>query len=237
MGGNAVSAPVARKYSVRKDLPMNDYLSPEWAHSALLTIDVQRDFTLPDAVLSIPGTIEALPAMERLLATYRKAKLPIVHIVRLYLQDGSNADLCRRGQIEGGATMAAPGTEGSQLVDELLPAARVRLDPDLLLSGEKQQIGPNEWVLYKSRFGAFFQTRLNEYLREMGVTTVVVSGCNFPNCPRTTMYEASERDFRIVAVFDAISGIYDKGKEELKGIGVQLIGADECVERVRALRG
>jgi nicotinamidase-related amidase len=132
--------------------------------------------------------------------------------------------------------MALPGTDGSQLVDELLPEPGIRLDPDLLLSGDKQQIGPKEWILYKSRFGAFFQTRLNEYLRAMGVTTVVVSGCNFPNCPRTTMYEASERDFRIVAVVDAISGIYDRGSEELKGIGVQLAGADECVESVKALQ-
>jgi nicotinamidase-related amidase len=216
---------------------MNDYTSPQWAHSALLTIDVQRDFTLSGGVLPIPGTIEVLPAMQRLLTTYRKSELPIVHIVRLYLQDGSNADLCRRGQIENGATMAVPGTNGSQLVDELLPAPGIRLDPDLLLSGERQQIGPNEWVLYKSRFGAFFQTRLNEYLREMGVTTVVVSGCNFPNCPRTTMYEASERDFRIVAIIDAISGIYERGREELKGIGVHLATADECVEAIQALQG
>ena len=216
---------------------MNDYVSPQWTHSALLTIDVQRDFTLPGAVLPIPGTIEVLPAMRRLLAMYRKAKLPIVHIVRLYLQDGSNADLCRRRQIEDGLTMAVPGTDGSQLVDELLPTAGIRLDADLLLSGERQQIGPNEWILYKSRFGAFFQTRLNEYLREMGVTTVVVSGCNFPNCPRTTMYEASERDFRIVAIIDAISGAYERGMEELKGIGVQLVSADECVVSIQALQG
>lgn len=214
---------------------MNDYLSPQWDHSALLTIDVQRDFTLAGAVMPIPGTLEVLPAIRRLLAAYREADLPIVHIVRLYLKDGSNADLCRRGQIEAGVEMAVPGSDGSQLVDELLPKPGIRLDPDLLLAGEKQQIGPREWILYKSRFGAFFQTRLKECLTELGVTTVVVSGCNFPNCPRTTIYEASERDFRIVAVTDAISGTYDRGREELKGIGVSLIGADECVKAVRAL--
>lgn len=215
---------------------MNDYLSPQWTRSALLTIDVQRDFTLPGATLQIPGTLEALPAMRRLLAAYRGALLPIVHIVRLYLQDGSNADVCRREQIERGASMALPGTEGSEIVEELLPESGIRLDPDLLLSGERQQIGPKEWAVYKSRFGAFFKTRLDEYLRDMGVTTLVVSGCNFPNCPRTTIYEASERDYRIVAVTDAISGIYDRGREELKGIGVELLESDECVKFVNALK-
>lgn len=215
---------------------MDEYLNPQWDNSALLTIDVQRDFSLPGAVLPIQGTMEALPVMQRLLAVYREAELPIIHIVRLYLRDGSNADLCRRKQIEEGTSLAIPNTIGSQLVEELLPAPGILLDPDLLLSGEKQQIGPREWILFKSRFGAFFQTRLHEYLRDMGVTTVVVAGCNFPNCPRTTIYEASERDFRIVAVADAISGIYDRGREELRGIGVQLLGADECVDAVRALR-
>jgi nicotinamidase-related amidase len=52
------------------------------------------------------------------------------------------------------------------------------------------------------------------------VNTLVFIGCNFPNCPRSTIYDASSRDFRIVAVQDAISGLYDKGLEELHGIGV-----------------
>jgi nicotinamidase-related amidase len=52
---------------------------------------------------------------------------------------------------------------------------------------------------------------------------VVVCGCNFPNCPRTTIYEASERDFRIVLTEDATSVIYDKALQELKNIGVSVI--------------
>jgi hypothetical protein len=54
-------------------------------------------------------------------------------------------------------------------------------------------------------------------------------GCNFPNyCPRTTIYETSERDFRIVLVKDAISLIYDiRGLQELQNIGVSLMNTDE----------
>src|SRR3989442_358297 len=32
----------------------------------------------------------------------------------------------------------------------------------------------------------------------LGISTLVCCGCNFPNCPRTSLYEASERDFRLV---------------------------------------
>jgi hypothetical protein len=62
------------------------------------------------------------------------------------------------------------------------------------------------------------------------VTTAVFCGCNFPNCPRTSIYEASERDFRIVLADDAVSGLYDKGREELKNIGVWLMPTADLIE-------
>jgi hypothetical protein len=40
------------------------------------------------------------------------------------------------------------------------------------------------------------------------------------NCPRTSIYEASERDFRIALAEDAISGLYPRGKVEMNNIGV-----------------
>lgn len=211
---------------------MDRYLEPEWERSVLITIDVQRDFTLPGAVFCIPGTMEAVPAMKRVAQAYRTAGLPIIHIVRLYLSDGSNVDLCRRAKVENGERMAEPGTDGSQLVEDLLPAPSALLEPEPLLAGERQQIGPFEWIVYKPRFGAFYHTRLEEYLRQMDVTTVVVAGCNFPNCPRTTIYEASERDFRIVVVSDAMSGLYDRGAEELRNIGVTILTADEVISTI-----
>ena len=52
--------------------------------------------------------------------------------------------------------------------------------------------------MYKPRWGAFYNTLLEKQLHNMKVNSLVVCGCNFPNCPRTTIYEASERDFKIV---------------------------------------
>ena len=56
--------------------------------------------------------------------------------------------------------------------------------------------------------------------------TLVFVGCNYPNCPRTSIYEASERDFRIVLVEDALSGLYQRGKEEMQNIGVLVANAE-----------
>jgi nicotinamidase-related amidase len=61
------------------------------------------------------------------------------------------------------------------------------------------------------------------------VTTLVFAGCNFPNCPRASIYEASERDFHIVLASDAISGFYERGAAELTNIGVTLEAARDIV--------
>jgi nicotinamidase-related amidase len=202
------------------------YTAPDFAASALLTIDTQRD-VLDGQPLEIPGTSAALPAIERLLAAFREAERPIVHVVRLYRDDGSNVDPCRRQLVEQGVTILAPRSEGSELAPGLLPDPGVRLDPDLLLAGGIQPVAGGEAVIYKPRWGAFFETPLESHLRARNVSTLVFCGCNFPNCPRASIYEASERDFRVVLASDAVLGLYERGERELEAIGVTLMGSAE----------
>ena len=125
--------------------------------------------------------------------------------------------------------MVIPGSDGAEFMDELKPSSAIRLDSSLLLSGHLQQIGTMEWIMYKPRWGAFYNTLLEKHLHNLDVNTVVICGCNFPNCPRTTIYEASERDFRIILAKDATSLIYNIGLQELENIGVLLMNTDECI--------
>jgi nicotinamidase-related amidase len=203
---------------------MDAFTAPHLDRAALVTIDVQRD-TLDGQVLEIPGTSAALGAMALLAEAFRSAGRPIVHVVRLYRADGSNVDLCRRGAIEGGAPILTPGHEGAELAPGLAPDGAPKLDAEQVLAGELQPLGPGEWAMYKPRWGAFYETPLEAHLRGLGVDTIAFCGANFPNCPRTSIYEASERDFRIVVVADAVSGIYDRGREELEGIGAAMMDA------------
>jgi nicotinamidase-related amidase len=201
------------------------YTAPEFAASALITIDTQVAF-LDGQPLEIFGTSAALPAIERLLDAFRRSQAPVVHVVRLYLPDGSNADLCRRRLVRDGTWTLEPNSQGSQLAPELLVDPSVGLDTDLLLANEIQEIGRGEVVIYKPRWGAFYKTPLEAHLRSRGVTTAVFCGCNFPNCPRTSIYEASERDFRVVLATDAVSGLYERGEHELEAIGTTLMISD-----------
>jgi nicotinamidase-related amidase len=209
------------------------YTAPDFTSMALITIDTQRD-TLDGGPLEIAGTSAILPRMQRLLETFRRMQMPIVHMVRLYKDDGSNVDLCRRTMVESGTAILRPGSPGSELASELLPDPSIRPDAALLLSGAIQQIALGEVVIYKPRWGAFFNTALETHLQDLGVSSLAFTGCNFPNCPRTSIYEASERDFRIVLVEDAVSGLYKRGTEEMRNIGVRLMSAEELEKAVIA---
>jgi nicotinamidase-related amidase len=210
---------------------MSKYTEPEWSNAALITMDTQCD-TLDGQPFEIPGTSAILPRMRTLLEAFRTAGKPIIHIVRIYQADGSNVDLCRKELVEQGLALILAGSSGCQLAPELLPHGGIELDADLLLSGGLQTIHSHEVVIYKPRWGAFYKTLLEQHLRGQGVSTLVFSGCNFPNCPRTSIYEASERDFRVVLVDDAISGLYDQGRTEMKNIGVELLSTDQVIEAV-----
>ena len=208
---------------------MKEYLAPERERVALITIDAQRDFILPSSPATVGGAVATVPAMRRLIDAFRTAGAPIVHTLRLYRCNGSNVDLCHRAAIEAGQRIVMPGTSGAELIDELKPSIGQRLEPELLLDGKLQEIGHREWLCYKPRLSAFFQTPLEDHLKSLGITTIVICGTDFPTSPRSTVYAASNRDFRIVLATDAISGATDAGLDELAQIGVYLMGSEQLL--------
>jgi nicotinamidase-related amidase len=207
------------------------HLVPHWNAAALVTIDMQGDF-LSDGPFGLAGTTEILPELRRLTRAFRAAARLIVHMVRLYPRDGREVDRVRRTLIEQGVAFLSPGTPGRLLAPELAPEGAPELDDQLLLSGRPQQLGPDEYALYKPRWGAFYRTPLADLLAEHGIDTVVFAGCNLPNCPRASVVEAHERDFRVVLVTDAVSQGSEQGFREVAGLGTVLIRTAETVEAV-----
>jgi nicotinamidase-related amidase len=202
------------------------HTEPHWDRCALITIDVQVDFT--SGAMPVAGTTAILPNLNRLAQAFRLADRPIYHALRLYLPDGSNADRARRLALAEGQAIVLPGSEGSQLVEGLLERA-TELEPQRLLDGELQTIGQGEFAIYKPRWNAFFGTPLMEALARDGVDTVVIAGCNYPNCPRATAFGASERDLRTVMAADGLSGFGDDAAGEMARIGVQTMNVLDIV--------
>jgi hypothetical protein len=72
------------------------------------------------------------------------------------------------------------------LVEDLRPDDTVRLDADTLLEGNLQSLEPDEWAMYKPRWGAFSGTKLKEILQSRNV--------NHPRRVWLQLYELSEGD-------------------------------------------
>lgn len=198
---------------------VEDPIQPNWDRSALLTIDMQHDFASPDGAAFIAGTDAILDRLVRLVAAYRRARRPVLHVVRLYAPDGSNAERCRRVRLASGHAVVSPGSPGARLVAPLNRQDLLDVS-DRLLAGEFVSCGEAEWLFYKPRWSAFHRTHLADRLTTLGVDTVVVAGCNFPNCPSATLFDATSHDFRAVLAVDAVSRVTDDGLAWCAGIGV-----------------
>lgn len=212
------------------------FTAPEYDRAALLTIDIQND-TLEGGPFAVAGTSAILAPTNRLCRAFRAAGRPIVHVIRIYTPDAADADRCRRRALLEGQAMLLKGTPGRRPADALMPGTDIPIDDDRLLDGSPQEIGPGEVILFKPRWGAFYRTSLERHLRGMGVSSVVVCGCNYPNCPRTSIYQASERDFRVAAVVDAMSGMQPADLAGLAAIGVACVTAGEVCRAVAQAGG
>ena len=209
---------------------MLDYTAPERGRVALLTVNAQQDFIRPDSPLKACGVSRALPAFESLVSGFRARGVPIFHAVRLYRPDGSNVDNFRRRSVEEGLRILMPGTMGAELIPEAAPAGEARLDTGALLAGGFQRLGDKEWAFYKPRWGAFHGTPVQDRLRDLRITTLVVCGCNFSTSIRATVYEAGARDFRVILATDALSGAQGDCVRELGRIGVYLMDSETCLD-------
>jgi nicotinamidase-related amidase len=200
-------------------------LTPDdWTNAALLTIDVQRDFITGPA--AVGGTAQCLGAMGELVRMFRAAHRPVIHAVRLYAADGSDAEPFRAEAIRANGPLVLADSRGAELAPELAPSAQAGAVPASFYDAQPHLIGPREWLLYKPRWDAFHHTGLEAHLRSLKVKLVVVCGCNLPNCPRATLFGASNRDLRTVLARDATSQVTAERLADLALIGTEVMTVD-----------
>jgi nicotinamidase-related amidase len=180
--------------------------------SALLIVDMQNDFVLPDSPFHVAGAMATVPTIIKLLNSYREHSLPIFHIVREYRADGSDIEHFRYPGFMEGQTYAIPGTNGCDIVDELKPL-------------------PGEYRIVKRRFSAFMNTELDLMLRRKDIEHVVITGTQYPNCIRATAYDAVALDYQVTVVTDATSAasndIAECNIRDMENIGIRCISSSE----------
>jgi nicotinamidase-related amidase len=186
------------------------------AHTAVLVIDMQRDFLEPGGfgeslgndVGQLARTVEPTA---RLLAGARAAGIPVIHTREGHLPDLSD---CPPAKLRRGAPsmrigdpgprgrILVRGEEGHDIVDELAPL-------------------PGEPVIDKPGKGAFYATGLGDLLSTMDIQSLVVAGVTTEVCVHTTVREANDRGYECLVLADCVGSYFP----EFQRVALDMIAA------------
>jgi biuret amidohydrolase len=188
----------------------------EPVHSALLIIDMQRDFLEPGGFGEMLGndvsrvrcTVEP---NRRLLSAWRAAGLLVIHTREGHRPDLS--DLSPAKKLRGRSKMsigdAGPmgrilvrGEPGHDIIPELYPLS-------------------SEPVIDKPGKGAFFGTDLHAILQNRGIQKLVVTGVTTEVCVNTTVREANDRGYECLVLEDCVGSYFPEFQE----MGLKMIKA------------
>lgn len=173
------------------------------AHTALVIIDMQRDFIEPGGFGETLGNdvklLEAIvPASQAVLAAWRLAGGLVVHTREAHLPDLSDCPPAKlnRGNPRLRIGDAGPmgrilvmGEPGNQIIEALAPVA-------------------GEWVIDKPGKGAFYATGLHEKFAEAGITHLLFMGVTTEVCVQTSMREANDRGYDSLLLEDCTESYF-----------------------------
>jgi biuret amidohydrolase len=181
--------------------PYEFELDPE--HTALLVIDMQRDFVDPGGFGEQLGNDvsklrRVIPPLQRLLAAMREAGVTVIHTREGHRPDLSDCPPTKiaRGRLSCGIGDVGPmgrilvrGSHGHGIIDELQPLG-------------------DETVVDKPGKGAFFATDLDFILHNRGITSLVVTGVTTEVCVNTTVREANDRGYECLVLEDCVGSYF-----------------------------
>lgn len=170
--------------------------------TALINVDMQCCF-VEDSPLASPDGLAVLGRINALAAACRAAGILVVHTRGWMRADGSNLGI----------------------MGELVPPFIVALYTEGAATAELHHglnVGPEDIILNKPRYGAFHGTDLELILRSRGIDTVIISGIATNICCETTAREAAQRDFRVIFLSDGTA------TKEMGGVSAAQLQSATC---------
>jgi len=188
----------------------------EPAHTALLVIDMQRDFVEPggfgETLGNDVGLLRAvIPPLRDVLDATRDAGLTVIHTREGHLPDLSDCPPAKLVRGSPSLRIGDPGPKGRilirgeyghDIIDELAPL-------------------PGELVVDKPGKGSFYATGLDETLRTAGITSLLVTGVTTEVCVHTTVREANDRGYECLVLSDCVGSYFP----EFQASGLKMIAA------------
>ena len=180
----------------------------EPARTALVVIDMQRDFLEPGGFGETLGNdvgllAPAIAGTGRLLGAARAAGMLIVHTRECHRPDlsdcppakrGRGAPSLRIGDVGPMGRILIAGEPGADIIPALAPLA-------------------GELVIDKPGKGAFHATDLHALLGARAITHLLFAGVTTEVCVQTTMREANDRGYDCLLVEDATDSYFPAFKQ------------------------
>ena len=154
------------------------------AAGALLVVDMQMFFLDPASPTFTCGGLAILPAVQRLIEAFRRARRPVIFTRHVHHPDDLDAGIM--GWWWQGKCLE--GSPESEIHADLAPM-------------------PGEKVVLKHRYSAFYNTDLETVLRCLKVEDIVVSGIMTNMCCESTARDAYYRDYRVFFPADGTGSI------------------------------
>jgi ureidoacrylate peracid hydrolase len=198
----------------------------EGARTALLVIDLQNGFMLPEHPFGNPRALALVPVVNRLAEAVRDAGGTVAFTRHTYAENGPRAVAPWQAENKVIKALAREFTKGGKAHD-LHEALDVR-DGDV--------------VMDKYRYSAFTfnSSELHETLQGMGIDTLIVTGCVANCCCETTERDAYQLGYKVIHVADGNAGLTAE-EEAATMMGVSSVCADvrpssEVLELLAAAR-
>lgn len=185
-----------------------NYELPNINSTALIIIDMQRDFLEPGGFGDILGNDVSrlqsiVPTVKQLLDKFRQLNLPIFHTIEGHQQDLSDCPMSKIKRGKGKLTIGDVGPMGRILV---LGEAGNAIVPELAPL-------PGEFAIAKPGKGAFYATNLQSILQDKGITHLIFAGVTTEVCVQTTMREANDRGYECLLIEDATASYFPEFKQ------------------------
>ncbi len=171
--------------------------------TALLIIDMQRDFVMPGGFGEALGNdVTPLQATiaptKRVLEAVRKKGMLVIHTREGHRPDLTDCPPTKLVRGRGKTRIGDPGPMGRILV-------RGEIGHDIV---PELYPAPGEPVIDKPGKGAFYATDLELILRDRGIKTLIVCGVTTEVCVNTSVREANDRGYECVVLSDCVGSYF-----------------------------
>lgn len=189
---------------------------------AFLDVDTQVDFMLPTGSLYVPGAVEIVPNLEKLVGHARQHRIPLLSSADAHTPDDPS--------FAEWPPHCVVGTPGQRRIPETqLPFPRIIANRPSAFEPPESWTG--QTIIEKTEYDVSTNPNFDAILRSLGPRRFVVFGVATEYCVRGAALALRGRGLPALLVSDAIRGITPEGErkaiDEMLAAGVRLATTEE----------